>query len=146
MKLYFDVSCLNRPFDDLRQARVRLEAKAVERLVEQIDAGLHEQVSSEMAILEISAMSDLQRRGHVRALLPGPADIMELTPVIYGRAEVLQRLGFKPADAVHVSAAEAAGADVLLTCDDRLLRIGRRVKARLRVRIANPLDWLREHS
>ena len=29
MKIYLDVSCLNRPFDDQTQPRVRLEAEAV---------------------------------------------------------------------------------------------------------------------
>lgn len=145
MKVYLDVSCLNRPFDDLEQPRVRLEAEAVEIVLEQIDAGLHSHVSSDMALIEIAATRDLQRQKRVRALLPPAVDIMELTPAVFARAQALEDLGFKPADAVHVAASEAGGVDVLLTCDDRLLRLQRRVKARLRVRIANPLEWLQEH-
>ncbi|MGH2585054.1 MAG: hypothetical protein ACRDJE_09075 [Dehalococcoidia bacterium] len=29
MRIYFDVCCLNRPFDDQRQERVRLETEAL---------------------------------------------------------------------------------------------------------------------
>lgn len=146
MRLYLDVSCLNRPFDDLRQARIRLEAEAVESVLGQIDAGLHEQVSSKMALLEIAAMPDREKQRRGRALLPEAADIMDLTTAIYSRGEWLEGLGFKPADALHVAAAEAGQADVLLTCDDRLLRRGRRFRARLRVDIANPLTWLQEQD
>jgi hypothetical protein len=55
-------------------------------------------------------------------------------------------LGFKPADALHVAAAEAMRADVLLTCDDRMVKTGRRNRSRLRVIIANPLAWLKEQD
>jgi hypothetical protein len=47
---------------------------------------------------------------------------MRLTPATFARAAELERLGFQPADALHVAAAEALGADVLLSCEDRPLR------------------------
>ena len=37
-------------------------------------------------------------------------------------------------------------ADVLLTCDDRLLRRGRRLRKKLRIEIENPIHWLQEHA
>ena len=55
-------------------------------------------------------------------------------------------MGFKPADAVHVAAAEALQSDVLLTCDDRMLKAGTRNRLRLQVSIANPLSWLEEQD
>ena len=45
MKIYLDVSCLNRPFDDQTQARIRLEAEAVLLILEQFDDGAWQQVS-----------------------------------------------------------------------------------------------------
>jgi hypothetical protein len=39
MKLYLDVSCLNRPFDDQRQPRVRTESEAVLLILARIDQG-----------------------------------------------------------------------------------------------------------
>jgi hypothetical protein len=33
-RIYLDVCCLNRPFDDQRQDRIRLEAEAIERILD----------------------------------------------------------------------------------------------------------------
>jgi len=38
-KVYFDVCCLNRPFDDQNQARIRLEAEAVLMMLNRCEAG-----------------------------------------------------------------------------------------------------------
>ena len=146
MKLYLDVSCLNRPFDDQRQARIRLETEAVALIFERFDAGRWRQVSSQIAEIEIAAMPDAERRRRVRALLPPQADIIMLTPEIFARAADLEGMGFKAADAVHLAAAEAQEADVFLSCDDRLCRLARRRRDRLTVVVANPLAWLKENE
>jgi len=146
LKIYFDVSCLNRPFDDQRQTRVRLEAEAVTLIFEQIDAGRWHQVSSQIAEIEITAMPDVERRRRVRALLPSRNSRIRLTPRMFSRAGQLVRLGFKPADALHVAAAEVSKPDVLLTCDDRLYRRARRLRSKLGVRVDNPLSWLKENA
>ena len=45
-----------------------------------------------------------------------------MNAAIQHRATILEALGLKPLDALHVAAAEAAAAEVFLTCDDRLPR------------------------
>ena len=47
-------------------------------------------------------------------------------------------------DALHLACAEQATVDIFLTTDDRVLRIATRYTAQLKVRVANPLDWLLE--
>ena len=121
MKIYLNVSCLNRPFDDQEQARIRLEAAAVGMILERVDEGRWLHVSSEMAQIEIDANPDPKRRARVHLLLPDAGNIVKLTPAVFARAAALEPLGFKPADALHVAAAEDAAADVLLSCDDRFL-------------------------
>jgi predicted nucleic acid-binding protein len=49
-------------------------------------------------------------------------------------------IGFKPFDALHVASAEALNAQVLSTCDDRLLAAARRNATTLKVRVVNPID------
>ena len=144
MKIYLDVSCLNRPFDDQTQIRVRLEAEAVLLILARLDDGEWEQTSSEMAIIETDAIPDLRRRARVRVLLPPEKSILKLTQSVRDRAAELVALGFGPADAVHVAAAEQSGADVLLSCDDRLCRLAKRRALELRVRVVNPVTWLKE--
>jgi predicted nucleic acid-binding protein len=144
MKIYLDVSCLNRPFDDQNQTRIRLEGAAIGAIFEQFDDGRWSQVSSEMARIEIAANPNRRRRVRVQLLLPDPDKIVILTPAMFDRGAELEKFGIKPADAMHVAAAESAGADVLLTCDDRLCKAGQRHRAQLRVPVRNPLDWLKE--
>ena len=78
MKIYLDVSCLNRPFDDQNQARIRIETTAVTVIFEQLDAGLWQQVSSQMAEIEIDAIPNEDRRNRVRMLLPDQQGIIIL--------------------------------------------------------------------
>ena len=53
MLLYLDSCCYNRPFDDLSQIRVRLEAEAVEWILEQSGSGRFKIVTSDYLILEL---------------------------------------------------------------------------------------------
>lgn len=142
MRIYLDVSCLNRPFDDQTQSRVHLESEAVLLILDEIDSGRWEQVSSRMATIEIQAISDQIRRRRVAQLLP--ETIMKLSGEIFARARELVGQNLQAADAVHTAAAEHLRADVLLTCDDRWLRKSQQLADKLFVRIANPVDWLQE--
>jgi len=59
------------------------------------------------------------------------------------RAAQLSSLGFGAMDAVHLACVESGAVDVFLTTDDRLLRLARRVRSALKVRVENPITWLR---
>ncbi|MCG8584014.1 MAG: PIN domain-containing protein [Pirellulales bacterium] len=144
MRAYLDVSCLNRPFDNQSQARIRIEASAIVVVFEQFDLGEWEHVSSAMARIEIRAIPDDERRNRVQLLMPGDDAIIGLNQQIFDRAAKLQELGFHAADAVHVAAAESADADVFLSCDDRLCRAGKRHGDELQVDIYNPVDFVKD--
>jgi len=144
VRFYLDVSCLNRPFDDQWQERIRLESEAIALILARCAGGKWRHVSSIMAAIEIAANPDEEKQRKASALLPEPADIIALSAGIYRRAEALEVVGFHAADAVHIAAAEAQGADVFLTCDDRLLRRAWHHRRRLAVEVANPLAWVRE--
>src|SRR5207247_9260496 len=77
-------------------------------------------------------------------LLPEPAALVPLSKAVAERGREVEKLGFKAADALHVACAETAGADVLLSCDDRFCRLGKRFARRLKVPLRNPVDWVRE--
>lgn len=144
MKIYLEVSCLNRPFDDQSQTRIRLEAEAVALVMERMDLGVWEQVSSQMATLEVESIGDPDRKECVQTLLEDVELYVRLTDKEFSRAAILEELGFKAADALHVAAAETALADVLLSCDDRLCRLAKRCRRQLLVQVINPLVWLQE--
>jgi predicted nucleic acid-binding protein len=144
VKIYLNVSCLNRPFDDQEQTRIRLEAAAVGMIFERFDEGEWTHLSSEIAQIEIAAIPDPERRERVLLLLPEVSKIVMLTPALFVRGKELELLGFKAADALHIAGAEEAAADVLLSCDDRFCMTAKRQSKRLRVRVHNPLTWLDE--
>lgn len=146
MKIYLDVSCLNRPFDDQGQTRVRLESEATTLILEQCEHGDWQHMASEMSRIEIDAIPDADRRARVQLLLPDQGAMRKLSEPVFKRAESLELLGFKPADAVHLASAETLNVDIFLSCDDRLCRLARRHKAQLKVRLANPVEWLKEIS
>jgi hypothetical protein len=124
MRIYLNVSCLNRPFDDQDQARIRLESEAVTHVLEKCEEGHWTQVSSQMAEIEIAAMPDRKRRRRVRLLLPQKSDILTLSESVWQRGAALEKWGFKPADAMHIAAAEQLDSDLLLSCaDDCVARV-----------------------
>lgn len=146
VRVYLDVSCMNRPGDDQQQARIRLETEAISIIMERFEEGRWLHLASDMAVIEINANRDAKRRRRALSLLPDPSEVAPLDETIWSRAIECEDMGFKPADAVHVAAAEAMQADVLLTCDDRMIKAGERNRLRLRVSLANPLSWLEEHN
>jgi predicted nucleic acid-binding protein len=77
-------------------------------------------------------------------MLSGAHDTVALTDAAVTRAEELKTMGFRTYDALHLACAEQATVDIFLTTDDGVLRIATRYTAQLKVRVANPLDWLLE--
>lgn len=144
LKIYLDVSCLNRPYDDQSQLRIRLEAEAVALIVSNIEDGKWVMVSSEIVDVEVNAIGAVDRKKKVQALLKLSQEFVIITGETRDRADELVAKGFKPADALHVAAAESAHVDVMLSCDDRLCRSARRHGSSLQVTVMNPVEWLKE--
>lgn len=144
MKIYLDVSCLNRPFDDQSQIRIRRESEALTLILDGMEAGRWEQVPSRMAEIELAAIADETRRRRMFQLLPEAR--FGLSRPIFDRARRLVELGLGTADAVYVAGAEFLQAGVLLTCDDRLLRRCRQLAEQLHGKVANPSEWLQEQN
>lgn len=144
--IYMDVCCLNRPFDDWTQARIRLEAEAVLEIALRCQNQEWQLISSTALEAEISKTPDLSRRQRVMDSLVIAKSIIPVTEQILQRAKEIVSLGFKSFDALHISCAESAQTDIFLTTDDRLLRAAQRHKANLSVQVSNPVIWLMEIS
>lgn len=71
---------------------------------------------------------------------------IEIDASVALRSRVLVDLGYGPFDALHIAAAEAAGADVLLTTDDRLVKRTERKLGNLRITLRNPLSRITEQG
>ena len=144
--IYLDACCLNRPFDDQTQARIRLEAEAVILILMRCEAGDWEWIGSEVLDWEIGQTPDPERRRRVGLLAAHIHRSVPVGPSEIDRAQELETWGIAAYDALHLACAESGGADVLLTTDDKLLRRSAARASDLHVRVANPLTWLREVS
>jgi predicted nucleic acid-binding protein len=143
MRIYFDTSALNRPFDDQSDDRVRLEAEAVAILFAQVESGNAEFVASDYLDFEVSQNPDLEKADRLRTIVDGARLHVSIDPAIVARALRLERLGFRGLDALHVAAAESGGADILVTTDDRMIRRARRGQVTLKLRVVDPIDAAR---
>lgn len=142
MTIYLDVCCLNRPFDDQSQNRVRLEAEAVLTILEMAAAGKLKLTSSDIIDDELFQMPDDERREKIALLLGASSKHVALTTAIEHRATEFHKWNISPLDALHLAAAEAARADYFLTTDDYFLRRAHRHADALKVKVENPAKWL----
>ena len=143
MRVYLDMCCLKRPFDDQSQPRIRLESEAVLALLAAAGSEV-ELVRGGALDLENDQNPLPQRAAKVRLLLAAMPAASPLTEAMEGRTKELMELGFKNFDALHVASAEQIGAEVLGTCDDRFLAAAKRHGVILKLRVLNPIDLARE--
>jgi len=102
MLIYLDVCCLNRPFDDQTQERIRLEAEAVLLILERCQAGTWQLLGSEAVEYEVSRIPDVERRRKVFHLASIARVKQVVSEAVQTRAEELERLGFTALDALHI--------------------------------------------
>jgi predicted nucleic acid-binding protein len=144
--LYLDACCLNRPFDDQRQDRIRLEAEAVLLILGHVERGEWRWIGSEVLHFELTRNPDAERRRRTLVLMGAAAETCALDDAITGRGRELALLGFSGFDALHLATAERVRANVFLTTDDGLLRRARRHASDVQVPVDNPLTWLNTRS
>jgi predicted nucleic acid-binding protein len=140
MRLYLDSCCYNSPFDDLSQIRVRLEAEAVEWILEESRNGRFTIVTSDYLSLELIRNPDPAKRADTLAMSGYTGLHVALSAALARRAEEIEALGITGFDALHIVAAEAAGCDYLVTTDDGLLKKSKRHANQLTVSTLNPID------
>lgn len=142
MKIYLDVCCLCRLFDNHSDTRVRLESEAVLSILKRCSLDL-EMVTSTAVRYEIGFISDSGRRAHALRLLQRAHETIRVDESLLSRAEEFEDLGVMGMDAVHIACAEKAGA-VLLTTDDALVKIMMKNTLHTSIQADNPLHWLME--
>ena len=144
MKIYLDVCCLNRPFDDQTQDRIHLESEAILSILNYSRTAGWSVIGSETIDFEISKIPDHEKRLMVQILSTVHDARVKVDAAVEQRALELKRVGLKPLDALHVACVEKAKAEVLLTTDDNLLSKAVQNKRMLKVKIENPLRWVTE--
>lgn len=137
-----DVCALSRPFDDQSYMRIRLEADAVYLILDKVQKGKYELITSSVHLREIGDNDNFEEKLQLLSLLQRFSkrtnyDIGEAKM----RAEGLISKGFGVADAAHLAFAEQA-ADTFISCDDKLLRKCKTTD--LAVKVMNPIKFCDE--
>lgn len=142
MKIYFDVCCLCRPFDDQTSNRIRMETEAVTAILKRCvdDWNL---IGSEVIEYEISGISDEERRRNVGSLIQFAREQVKLDKELVARARIFHGKGIDTFDSLHLACAERAGA-VFLTTDDTLIKVIKKNTDKMSIEIRNPVQWFME--
>ena len=145
MKIYFDVCCLNRPYDDQTQDRIHLETVAIMAILKHIELKEWLWISSGVVNYEISKTNDEERKCRLYSLVHWTTEFVAVEQDCYDRAkEIQQQVGIKTYDALHIACAEKGEADVFLSTDDKLIKASKRKKKHIKIKVENPLKWLQE--
>ena len=143
VRIYLDTSVYNRPFDDQQQPRIWLETMAFSVILQMIEAGEGVLVTSSVVAYETSKNPHTERRAWVGRISALAGEFVNLNPTIRQRATVLEGLGIKALDALHVACAESVSVDFLLTCDDRLIRRYGQIRD-TKLNVTDPMTFVRD--
>jgi predicted nucleic acid-binding protein len=144
MKIYLDTCSLNRPFDDQSQERIRLETESVMIILSRLQRKEWTWLGSQALEIEIDRAPDADQRSRLKRIAGYVGQVLAIRQKELDRASELEKLGFSGFDAVHLACAESGKADIFLSTDDRLLKRAKRFAKKIHVKVANPLDWLKE--
>ena len=140
--LYADLCCLCRPLDDLQQSRIKLEAEAINSILENCQQKKWTLVNSDAIQFEITKNSDIFKKEQLEAILSIATEYLNTNQTIELLASDLVKLGFKLYDALHLAFTQIYNLDVFLTTDDRLLRKAKKHPELITINVENPVVWL----
>jgi hypothetical protein len=139
VRLYIDLSCFNRPFDDQVQERIRRETEAVFVILNRILEGKDDLVWSWVLTFENSKHPKPDRGAEIALWEARASLVIHADSAVEERARRMAEQGIPALDAAHLASAEAGGAEIFVTCDDVVLRRSRRL--RLGLRVLNPVAY-----
>jgi hypothetical protein len=142
MRLYLDLNCFNRPFDDQNQVRIGLETEAVLGILTRVAEGKDTLLWSWVLSFENDKHPKPDRRDEIAVWEGRSERPVALSSEVEERARRIAQQGIDALDAAHLASAVEGGAEIMLTCDDVLIRRAARVG--LTLRVLNPVAYFKE--
>ena len=147
MIIYIDTCCYCRPYDNrvhTTQQRVRQEVNAIIDAIRLCGTSGIPIFGSAALSVEIDDIGDYGKRERVKDFYYEViTEELLLTDSIILRAQKLAAQGVEGYDSYHIAFAEAAGADYLLTTDDRFEQTAEKLE--LQTKVINPINFLEEY-
>ncbi len=121
-KLYIDNCCFNRPFDDQKQIRIRIETEAKPHIQQKIVQGEFQLAWSYILDYE-NFNNPFSNRRHLitRWKYKAFTHVLENKTIIKNGL-FLEKNGIRPKDALHVACSVEAGCDYFVTTDDGIIK------------------------
>ena len=141
MKIYLDNSCYNRPFDDQKQLRIKLETEAKLNIQERILQKEIELAWSYILDFENEANPFEQRKLVIRGWKNHASVDTEETQEIVEKAERFHQMGIKSKDSLHLACAISMQCEYLLTTDDELVKKAEGIKE---IKVTDPISFIKE--
>ncbi len=140
MRIYLDICCFNRPFDDQSQLRIKLEAEAKMAIQEDIRSGKHELVWSYIMDYENQKNPFQERREQIAKWRIYAVEDVEESDAVLATAKMVGQTGIKRMDSLHVACAVKGAADCFLTTDEGILKRANLITA---IKITDPIGFIK---
>jgi predicted nucleic acid-binding protein len=139
--MYLDNSCFNRPFDDQKQLRIKLETEAKLDIQERISQKEIELTWSYMLDFENEANLFEQRMHAIRSWKNYASVDIDETKEIIEKAERFHQIGIKSKDSIHLACAISMRCEYFLTTDDELIKNASSIKE---IKVTDPISFIKE--
>jgi predicted nucleic acid-binding protein len=146
VRLYLDACIINRLSDDQTQPRIRSEAAAITTIFDLVSVGQASWISSTALRFELAQNSNAEKREVALGINSFASEFIAQSDASFRTAAAFERDGFGPMDSLHLALAVEAGADWLLTVDDRFIRRATRTRIHSAPVVINPVDWLQRRK
>jgi hypothetical protein len=141
LRIYLDNCCLNRPFDDQSQARIRIETEAKLEIQQRIKDKKLELAWSYILDFENQANPFEERREAIAGWKKfAEVDIGE-SPQVLRQATELVAGSLRPKDALHVACAIVSHRTFFVTTDDLIVK---KMLTSKQIAVVNPTQYLIE--
>jgi predicted nucleic acid-binding protein len=142
-KVYLDTNVWCRPFDAQTQDKIRKETEAFFEILE----GAYYQkkyviIGSLILEDEIEQIKGREKRGAVKAIA-GMFVAQKTGKFSKSLQKEIKALGLKDKDAMHLAFAIDTS-DYFITCDDEILNRSKEIKDRYRIKVVNPVGFIKE--
>jgi len=142
MKIYLDMCCYNRPYDDQSQLKIALETQAklfIQQLIQEAKVDL---VSSYTLDYECSNIPVISRKDTIIKFINNYSCYyvgFEHDEIIADKAALIMKSGVKEKDAFHIASAIFARCEYFISTDLRLLKYKTN-----EIKLLTPIEFIME--
>ena len=144
MKLYFDICCYSRFYDDQGQVKIYIESEAILNIINIAKQNNYEIMGSPALDLEIEQIDKVEKREKIKYFYNQTiTQKNDYNENIYKRVkELSEKTNIRTLDSFHLAFAENLKIDFLLTTDARFEKACSRMD--LNIKVINPIKYLME--